>query len=275
MYNKPFLPTITKWIAEIFLAYVLVCLVLMLMQRNLIYFPDSTAFVPADWKLSELQPFDVKSNGLELRSWYTAPKEPGNLTVVFFQGNAGGFGLREHKIRKWLDAGLGVLLVGYPNYGNPGSPSEQGLYGAARAAIDAVLAKGTTPSELVLYGESLGSGVAVEMATKYPARALILEGAFTSLADVGAKEYWWVPVDLLLKDKFDSLSKIGRVHTPLLMLHGEDDNIVPLQLDKELFAAANEPKEEIIFPGAGHNNLYDFGAWEVIQKFLIHLPEKQ
>src|SRR6185312_2979229 len=154
--------------------------------------------------LKELQPLEVKTeDGLTLTSWYTPARKIDKFTIVFFQGNAGHLGYRNYKVRPWIDAGYGVLMVGYRGFGNPGSPSEEGLYNDARAAIDAVRAKGVPDKALVLYGESMGTGVAVQMATEYDASALILESPYTSIPAVGADRYPLVPARLLIRDKFD------------------------------------------------------------------------
>ncbi|MDD5585531.1 MAG: alpha/beta hydrolase [Alphaproteobacteria bacterium] len=244
-----------------------------LFQRHLSYFPDKLAFIPAEWAMPELETLTVNtSDGLNLKSWYRGPKKSGRPVIVFFQGNGAHSGYRNFKVRPWLDDGYGLLFVGYRGYGgNPGKPSEQGLYNDARAAIGAVLQRGVSPSSLIFYGESIGSGVAVQMAMEYKPAALVLEAPFTSLPDAGAYHYPWLPVRSFLKDKYDSLAKIGRVHAPLLLIHGEKDRIVPIQFGRQLFAAANEPKQAVYIPEAGHNDLYDWGAEEVVLKFLAKI----
>ena len=146
--------------------------------------------MPSEWALKELELLDVTTeDGLKITSWYCLAQAPEKLTIVFFQGNAGHPGDRNYKVRPWLDAGYGVLMVGYRGYGNPGAPSEEGLYMDAQAAIDAVRAKGVPEGGLVFYGELMGTGVAVQMATEYAADGLILELPYTSVPDVGADRY--------------------------------------------------------------------------------------
>ena len=251
------------------LAYAVFCVTLGIMQGSLIYFPDPVTFVPADWALKELQPLNVTTkDGLNLVSWYSPPRNHDKLTIVFFQGNAGHLGYRNYKVRPWLNAGYGVLMVGYRGFGNPGMPSEQGFYSDARAAIDALKAKGVPDKSLVLYGESMGTGVAVQMATEYQAAGLILESPYTSVPDVGADRYPLVPVRFLVRDKYDSLAKIGRVHMPLLLLHGEMDQVVPVKFGRQLFAAANEPKQAEFVPDAGHNDVYNLHVQELVLEFI-------
>ncbi len=249
------------WILTLLLVYLVFIIALGLMQKHLMYFPDPVRFVPSEWALKELTPLDAKTeDGLTITSWYRPALKHDKFTIVFFQGNAGHLGYRNYKVRPWLDAGYGVLMVGYRGYGNPGSPSEEGLYMDAQAAIENLNKLGVPDKAMVFYGESLGTGVAVQMATEYNASALILESPYTSIPDVGADRYPMVPVHFLLRDHYDSLDKIKDVHMPLLLLHGEIDNVVPVKFGRKLFEAANEPKQAHYFPDAGHNDVYNLEA---------------
>lgn len=261
------------WIATLVLAYLVFIISLGAMQRHFLYFPDPAKFVPAEWALKELQPLMVTTeDGLTLTSWYSPPKKPGKFTIVFFQGNAGHLGYRNYKVRPWLTNGYGVLMIGYRGFGNPGSPSEEGLYMDARAAIDALKAKGTLEKAFVFYGESLGTGVATQMATEYDASGLILESPFTSVPDVGEDRYPLVPVHILLRDKFNSLAKIKDVHMPVLIMHGEIDQVVPAKFGRMLLAAANDPKQGEFIPEAGHNDVYNLRVQQVVLNFIGKLP---
>ena len=279
--RKHFFRRAGGWILTLALVYAVFIGALALMQKHLMYFPDAARFVPQEWALKELEPLEViTEDGLHITSWYYPAQAIDKLTIVFFQGNAGHLGYRNYKVRPWLDAGYGVLMVGYRGFGNPGSPSEEGLYMDAQAAIDAVRAggrgRGGVPENgLVFYGESMGTGVATQMATEYAASALILESPYTSVPDVGADRYPLVPVRWLLHDSFDSIDKIKKVHMPLLLLHGELDQVVPVKFGKELFAAANEPKQAVYVPDAGHNNVYNLKVQQIILNFLANLPTDQ
>lgn len=264
------------WILTLALAYAVFIGALALMQKHLMYFPDSARFIPQEWALKELEPLEVTTeDGLQITSWYRPATSVDKLTIVFFQGNFKHLGYRNYKVRPWLDAGYGVLMVGYRGFGNPGSPSEEGLYMDAQAAIDAIHKKGVAENGMVFYGESMGTGVATQMATEYAAAALILESPYTSVPDVGADRYPLVPVHWLLHDTYDSLSKIKNVHIPLLLLHGELDQVVPVKFGKEMFAAANEPKQAIYVPDAGHNNVYNLKTQQAVLNFLANLPTDQ
>ena len=200
------------------------------------------------------------ADGLELSSWYR-PADGDRPTIVYFHGNGGHIGYRGAKVRPYLDAGFGVLLVSYRGYGgNPGSPDEEGLYADGRAAMAFVAARGVPPERTVLCGESLGTGVAVHIAAEQarasqPVGALVLEAPLSSAADVGAHHYPWAPVRWLMKDRFDSKAKIAAVGTPVFVFHGERDRVVPIRFGRALFDAAIDPKESLWIPEAGHENL--------------------
>ncbi|MDR3425115.1 MAG: alpha/beta hydrolase [Alphaproteobacteria bacterium] len=272
--KKHFYRRFGGWILTLALIYAVFIASIGLMQRHLLYFPSGGRFVPQEWGAKELQPLQVTTeDGLKITSWYSPARARDKLTVVFFQGNSGQLGTRVYKVRPWLDAGYGVLMIGYRGFdGNPGAPSEEGLYRDSQAAIDAIIAQGAPECGLVFYGESLGTGVAAQMATEYDAAGLILEAPYTSIADVGAHQYPLVPVNWLLRDRFDTLGKIKEVHAPLLLLHGEKDQVVPINFGKELFAAAGEPKQAVFLPDAGHNNVYNLKVQEIVLSFLSKLP---
>ena len=261
------------WILTLVTVYVVFILALGFMQKRLMYFPDPTRFVPNEWALKELEPVTATTeDGLKITSWYSPAKARNKFTVLFFQGNAGHLGYRNYKVRPWLDAGYGVMMVGYRGFGNPGSPSEEGFYMDSRAAIEELRKMGIKDKAIVFYGESMGTGVATQMATEYEASALILESPYTSVPDVGADRYPLVPVHVLLRDRYDSLSKIKDVHMPLLLLHGDMDHVVPAKFGKKLFEAANEPKQAEFVPDAGHNDVYSLHVQEVVLAFLAKLP---
>jgi len=134
---------------------------------------------------------------------------------------------------------------------------------------------GVPESGFVFYGESMGTGVATQMATEYAASALILESPYTSIPDVGADRYPMVPVRLLLRDQYDSIGKIKNVHMPLLLLHGEIDQVVPVKFGKKLFEAANEPKQAVFVPDAGHNDVYNLKVQQTVLNFIGKLPTDQ
>lgn len=237
---------------------------LYLFQRQLMYLPATERADPAANGLAEMQAVRLTTDdGLALTGWYRAAAAE-RPTVVFFQGNAGHIGHRGYKVRPFLDAGFGLLLVGYRGYGgNPGAPSEQGLYADGRAALAFLKDAGVPAKRWVLYGESLGSGVAVQLAHAQaatdPVGAVVLEAPFTSMAAVAQHHYPFVPALWLVKDRYESLDKIAAIKAPLLVIHGERDDVVPVTFGRTLFAAAREPKESHWISRGGHNDLHDHG----------------
>jgi fermentation-respiration switch protein FrsA (DUF1100 family) len=255
-------------------AYAAVMLLVFLFQRSMLYYPDTLRPRLEDWRASDMEEVTLETeDGLSLNAWYRAAAA-GKRTIVHFHGNAGHIGGRAIKLRQFRDAGLGLLLVEYRGYGgNPGKPSEEGLYRDARAALAFLTARGLRPADLVLYGESLGSGVVVELAEKEaaagrPVGAVVLEAPYSSMVDAGAYHYPYLPARLLVRDRYASVEKIARVGCPVLILHGDQDQTVPIALGKRLFEAAREPKKGVWIPGAGHINLYDYGVGEAVLTFI-------
>lgn len=243
---------------------------LYLMQRQLMYFPDDERPAPADWGVPEMEPVTLTTgDGLELLAWYHPAPSADRPVVAYFHGNGGHIGLRGSKVRPFLDAGYGVLLLTYRGYsGNPGRPSEAGLYADGRAALAFLRRRGVAAERMVLYGESLGSGVAVQLATETRVAALVLEAPFSSAGDVAAHAFPFLPARQLVRDRFDSAAKIASVRAPVLVIHGERDRVVPPRFGRKLFEAANEPKESRFIAGAGHNDLHEFDVGAIAATFI-------
>jgi len=243
-----------------------------MIQRSLMYFPDSNLPMPGDVGAPRFQVVNYRtSDGLELVSWYR-PAKKGRATIVYFQGNGGNISHRIFKTRALFEAGYGLLLVGYRGYGgNPGQPTEDGLYNDGRAALAYLQGQGLPNERLVLLGESLGSGVAVRMATETKARGVILEAPYTSTVDVGQTAYFFLPVKMLMYDRFPSIEIIKNIQAPLLVVHGEDDKVIPVRFGRRLFQAAAQPKEAHFLPGAGHNDLLEHGLTDIELRFLAGL----
>tara|TARA_R110000772_G_scaffold231592_4_gene342673 strand:- start:37940 stop:38791 length:852 start_codon:yes stop_codon:yes gene_type:complete len=255
-------------------AYVLVVGLVFLGQRRLMYHPGGMAGAPADAGLPDAGEVRVSTaDGVELRSWYLAPP-PGRPVILYFHGNAGTIADRAFKARLFARRGFGVMLAEYRGYGgNPGDPTEAGLYADARANLAWLADQGHGSGDIVIYGESLGTGVAVQAALELaeagtPVRALVLEAPFTAMADAAGVHYPWLPTGLLTRDRYDSSAKIGAVRCPVLILHGSADRVVPQDQGMRLFALAAEPKTAAWLPGAGHGDVYDFGAGEAVLDFL-------
>jgi fermentation-respiration switch protein FrsA (DUF1100 family) len=236
-------------------------LLLFFVQRSLLYYPSKSTFDAVEYRPLgfDLVEFET-SGGLHLQSLYR-PAGKGGQVILYFQGNAGHAGHRAAKVRPYLDAGYGVFLVGYRGYGpNPGKVTEKGLYGDAVAALNYLKSKGIAQGRIILYGESLGSGVAVNLAQGGRFAALVLESSFNSIAKVAQGQFPIFPVKYLVQDRYESERKISQIDAPLLFLHGLRDRTVPIRYGRALFALAPEPKKFIEFADAGHNDLYDHGA---------------
>jgi hypothetical protein len=207
--------------------------------------------------------------GVRLISWFQPPRRADGRTIAYFHGNAGNIGGRVERVIPYLALGYGVLLVGYPGYGgNPGMPSEVGFYHTARANLDFLDAEGIVAEQLILFGESLGTAVAVQMATERQALALILEAPLASVHLSARARYPLLAHDFLVRNKFASIDKIGQVHMPLLIIHGALDRTTSIRFGRMLFERANEPKQGFFPPEAGHNDLMQLGMPETVITFL-------
>ncbi|MDR3501709.1 MAG: alpha/beta hydrolase [Legionella sp.] len=231
-------------------------LVMYVFQRNLIYFPAREVPSRQVYHAMDMQSLHLKtSDGIELLAWYKAAKA-NQPTVLFLHGNAGHIGYRMFLARAFLDAGFGVLLLEYRGFGgNKGNPTEEGFYTDARTAIHFLQQQGMSPLPLVLYGESIGTGVAVKMAEEFPTCAVILQSPYTSLPAVARYHYPWIFIPPW--DKYNSLARIHNVKSPVLILHGKQDKLIPFEQGLTLFNQANEPKTFVALDDKDHNNLWD------------------
>ena len=237
-------------------------------QRALMYFPDNFRTAPVDANFPQAQEVTLRSaDGTELIAWQVPPKE-GKPVVIYFHGNGGSL---QHRVRRFLPLiadGTGLLALSYRGFGgSKGSPSEAGLIEDGQAAYD-FARKQYPDAKLVLWGESLGTGVAVAIAAKNEVAALVLEAPYTSTADIAFATYPFIPVRLLMKDQFRSDERIGQVKAPLLILHGAQDRIIPVSYGERLYALANEPKHFVRFARGEHENLDQFGALQAVRDFL-------
>lgn len=241
-------------------------------QRRLLYVPDRAPPSPIAAGLPEMaEERLVAADGVALGAWWRPPPE-GRGVVVYLHGNAGNLASLTAKLRPYLDWGLGVLAIDWRGYGkSEGSPTEDGLYADGRAALDFLAAKGIGPDRVALHGESLGSGVATQLATERPVAALILEAPYTSVAEAAQRHYPYLPARWLVKDRFDSLSRIAGIRAPILIVHGEADDTIPVDHGKRLLAAAGGKAKGVFLPGANHVDLFERGVFRDIQAFLAPL----
>lgn len=236
-------------------------------QRELMYFPAKQRPNLREFDAEGMQQVSLlTSDHMSLNAWYKAPvlNKP---SVLILHGNAGHIGNRMNLASQLFRRGFGVLLLDYRGYGgNPGKPTEQGLYADGRAAMDFLKRQGGLPAKVVLYGESLGTGIATQLAKEFSVCALILQSPYTSMTALARYHYPWI--FLPPWDKYDSLARITSIHTPLLILHGEEDDIVPYSHGVTLFNKANEPKRFLNFPHKKHNNLWNQEFFSAVSQFI-------
>lgn len=267
----PRLPLVIVLVAAV--AYAALCVGLYALQRRFIFVAGGVRPDPVAYGVPQVRVLTVRTaDGLDLNAWYLPPARADGAVALFLHGNAGSIGGRAGRVREFAAAGWGVLLLDYRGYGgNPGSPSEEGLALDARAAYDAVRGLGIAPGRVVVWGESLGSAVAVRLAREVKVAAVVLEAPFTSMADMVRRSYPFVPVDALLKDRFDTLGRIGGLDVPVFIEHGEQDGLVPPDMGDRLFRAAGTSARAIRhIPGAGHNDLSGFGVVAAGVDFVAH-----
>lgn len=240
------------------LAYVAAALFLYLMQRRIIYASsrEEPLAEPLDGRMPE-EIFSTAPDGPRCRHWLWTARDPDKPLIVLLQGNAGHIGHRLDCYDFLVEAGFGLCLVGYRGFsGNPGQPDEAGLIADAEAAISALRARlpGVT---LILYGESLGAAVAIAVAAHGERAPMILDCPFDSLVSSAKRRYPWLIVSPLLKERWDSIARIGSVTQPLLWVHGSEDPVTPCSAGRRLFEAAPGPKTSLVVEGGGHLGLYD------------------
>jgi fermentation-respiration switch protein FrsA (DUF1100 family) len=247
-------------------------------QRRLIYYPSGDVERPGDVGLprAEAVTFTTEDD-LTLHGWFVPSETAPSLgTVIVFNGNAGNRAYRADLGRAFAHHGYAVLLFDYRGYGgNAGSPSETGLTRDAQAALRFVTSRpGVDATRIIYFGESLGAAVAIRLAVEHPPRALILRSPFSSLVDVARHHFSWLPVGLLLSDRFPSLDRITTIRCPLLVIAGDRDTIVPAEQSRRLFAAALEPKQLLIVAHADHNDEALAGGSVVaaVDRFVRGLP---
>ncbi|MEM9354909.1 MAG: alpha/beta hydrolase [Pseudomonadota bacterium] len=242
---------------------------LWLFQRNLIYYPDPTRVSPSSIGLKGVKEVVLKRpQGIDVVAWRAVARE-GQPTLLYFHGNASNLAARAERIYLFQQAGWGLLMMSYRGYsGSTGAPTEKDNIGDALAAYESLTASGVKPADIILYGESLGSGVAVQVAASRPVGGIILDAPYTSLADAGARIYPYLPVKLALTEHYDSLSVIDKVGAPLLIVHGTEDDIIPFDLGQKLYEAAKEPKTFVGLKGAGHSDHYGFGSFDRMREWM-------
>jgi len=258
-------------LAAVAFAYLGVCAVMFAMQRDFIYrpdpaLPDSVAMARVGFDQVRL---DLPGGALPAL-FFAPPQGRGRpLTVLVFHGNAIAAHRVAAKYQPLRAEGWGVALLEYPGYGGmPGTPEEQEIYRWARLAAVEVAQRSGGLGNVVLWGESLGAGVATTLASEQAFAGVILEAPFTSVVDLARQRFPWLPVNTLVLDRYDNLERIGQLKAPLLLLHGARDGVVPVEHGRRLLAAAPPAKRGVFYPAAGHNDLPSHGAMDEALVFL-------
>ena len=267
-FRKKLMDTILWLIA----AYVIICVGAYFGNRIFMYFPDPARIPPAMAGLSGVEEIKLASgDGETLITWFAKAK-PGQPTILYFHGNAGNAAGRAEKIERMRTGGAGVFYLNNRGYGgSTGSPTEKDNVADAVTAYDHLRSLGVRASEIILYGESLGSGQATQLAISHEVQAVVLEAPLTSTVDVGKRTWFFLPLNLLMTDQYRNPRYVADIHVPVLVLHGELDGVIPVQMGKRVFAAANEPKRLELFPNGEHSDLFDHGAWEKVRTFLSEI----
>jgi fermentation-respiration switch protein FrsA (DUF1100 family) len=252
----------------------------MLFEDSFIYFPSK--YPEGDWDVARLQAgrgrvsskiedvWMTAADGVRLHGWYCTPPQtdgekgsliPNGMTLLWFHGNAGNLSHRYPVIEKLLEQGFNVFIIDYRGYGrSEGSPSEEGLYRDARAAWDYLVHERKVSSgQIIVFGDSLGGAVAIELATKVEPAGLIVQSSFTSIKDMAAQVMPFLPT-FILRTKMDSINKIASVRCPKLFIHSPADEMVPYRLGRQLFDAASPPKQFYEVKNASHNEMDIIGG---------------
>jgi uncharacterized protein len=262
--------TVLKWlVVAVSVGYVGSLVVLLLAQRSLLFpIPQTARTTPAAAGFAEAEEHILRSaDGERIIVWHV-PAKPGHAIVIYFHGNGDTLAGCVGRFREMIADGTGLVALSYRGYaGSSGRPSEQGLLRDAEAAYAFASAR-YDPDRIVLWGFSLGTGVAVATAAEHPAAKLILEAPYTSIADVAASHFRWAPARWLVRDPFRSDQRMARVRAPLLIMHGERDGTIPIGFGERLFALAPEPKQFARFAEGGHDDLGNYGAIETALQFI-------
>jgi uncharacterized protein len=256
--------------------YVALAIAITVFQRRLIYMPDPRRTTPQDAGFDGVEVAHVATaDGERLVVWY-APAPPGQPTVVYFHGNAGWIELRNERLAALRNLRFGVVMMSYRGYGgSTGAPSESANVADAKRVYDWVRGRGVEAGDIVLFGESLGTGVATQLAGAKLCAGLVLDSPYTSMADLAQGSYPWLPVRRLLFDHYETVRHIKRVTVPVLVLHGEADELVPAAMGRAVHAAAVAPKRLVTYPGAAHLDHLPLGSMQAVTRFVHKLPRTQ
>jgi fermentation-respiration switch protein FrsA (DUF1100 family) len=259
-------------IVAILLIYFLVLVLLFFCQRSLLYHPNENNYFEDKLEV-DIEKVQIKtSDNINLLGWFHKKDLIKYKTIIYFHGNAGVLENRIHKLNHFKDMEVNFLIISWRGFsGNDGKPSEEGLYIDGNSSIEWLKSKGLVEKDIILYGESLGTGVATQIAQNRKFGGLILETPFTSMIDAVKNFYPYVPVGLLLKDKYENDKKMKNINIPVLVMHGEIDKIVPYWMGKKIFQIANNPKYSYFTKYDDHMMEYDENLKTKLKLFIKNL----
>ena len=259
-------------ITFILLIYLSVLVYLFFFQRNLLYLPNENNYSGDKLKV-DIDEVQIKTpDNINLLGWFHKKDLNKFKTIVYFHGNAGKLENRIHKLNHFKDMDINFLIISWRGFSeNSGKPTEQGLYKDGKSAIDWLKNMGLDDKDIILYGESLGTGIAIEIAQNKNFAGLILETPFTSMIDAAKNVYPYIPVGLLLKDRYENDKKIKNINIPLLVMHGEKDQIIPFKMGKKIYEIANKPKYSYFTKYDDHMMEYDEKLIFALRSFMKSL----
>ncbi len=256
----------SKIMISLTICYIAILAFLFFFQRNLQYHPSGEVVKPSDMSDFQDKILTTKDR-VKILAWYK--KIENAKAVLYFHGNAGNLSERSAMLKKFSDNGFAVMAISYQGYpGSQGKPSEAGLINDAKAALQFLLDEGYKLDNIIFFGESLGSSVAVQLAAEFTPRAVVLEAPFATAYDIGQKRYPFAPVKLLLHDKFESIKFAPKISAPVLILHGTKDLVVPYEEGQKLFAAIKSKKRLVTIEDAGHLHFGEDFVVERVREFL-------
>ena len=261
-----------KILLIIFIVYLSILVILYFFQRSLLYHPSENNYFRDNLTVSIDKIKIITKDNIELLGWYHKKDSQNYKTILFLHGNAGSLENRIHKINHFENMDINFLIIAWRGFsGNKGTPNEKGLYDDANSAVRWLEKKGVRKKDIIIYGESLGTGVATEIAQNNNFAGIILESPFTSMIGAAKNKYPFLPIKFLLKDKYESDKKIQNIRSPLLIMHGEVDMIVPFWMGKKIYSIANEPKYSYFTKYDNHMMKYDKNLLIALKKFIDSL----
>jgi fermentation-respiration switch protein FrsA (DUF1100 family) len=256
-------------VSSVVLAYFIIILFVYFYQRNLLYHPSENNYLNDKITFNYEEIFIETNKKIKLKSWFIKKDLDKFKTILIFHGNAGNLFNRVYKLNELNKLDVNILLISWRGFsGNKGKPTEKNLYRDADEAVKWLNNQGVISKNIILYGESLGTGVATELGTSNAFGGIILESPFTSIANAAKIYYPYLPVNIILKDRYDSIGKIKNINTPIFIMHGKMDNIVPQQMGLELFEKANNPKYSYFPEDDDHMMNYNKQLLNEIKQFI-------